>query len=49
MIPDSKERPKSKGSKVRMTAYVNEDSFHDMVARRSVTGVLLFLNNTPVR
>ena len=39
----------SKGPKVQMTIYVDTDHAHDLVARRSITGILLMLNNTPVR
>ena len=38
-----------KGKSVRMTVYVDADHAHDLVTRRSVTGVLVFLNNTPFR
>ena len=49
MVPKDDERPKPKGPKVRITVYKDADHAHDLVTRRSVTGVLLFLNNTPVR
>jgi hypothetical protein len=39
----------SKGSKVRMIAYVDADHAYDLVTRMSITGTLLMLNNTPVR
>ena len=32
-----------------MTVYVDADHAHGLVARRSITGILLMLNNTPVR
>ena len=41
--------PKSKDPKVRMTVYVDADHAHDVVTRRYITGILLMLNNTPVR
>jgi hypothetical protein len=41
--------PASKGPKVRMTVYVDADHAHDLVTRRSITGILVMLNNTPVR
>jgi hypothetical protein len=41
--------PASKGLKVRMTVYVDADHAHDLVTRRSITGILVMLNNTPVR
>jgi hypothetical protein len=41
--------PKSKGPKVRMTVYVDADHANGLVTRWSITGILLMLNNTPVR
>jgi hypothetical protein len=38
-----------KGSRVRMTVYVDADLAHDLVTRRSITGILVMLNNTPIR
>src|SRR5210317_2044800 len=35
--------------KTRITVYTDLDHAHDVVTRQSVTGVLLFLNNTPVK
>ena len=49
MIPDASERPVPLGPKVRITVYKDADCAHDLVTRKSVTGVLLFLNNTPVK
>ena len=40
---------KPKGRKARLTVYVDADHAHDQVTRRSVTGILVFLNNTPIR
>ena len=37
-----------KGKKVRITVYVDADHAHDLVTRRSVTGILLYLNNDKV-
>ena len=37
------------GKKLRITVYKDADHAHDLVTRRSVTGILLFLNNTPVK
>src|SRR5210317_736063 len=37
------------GDKIRITAYTDSDHAHDVVTRQSVTGVLLFLNNAPVK
>jgi hypothetical protein len=31
-----------------MTVYVNEDHPHDLVTRRSITGILVMINNTPI-
>jgi hypothetical protein len=39
----------SKEPKVRMTVYLNADHAHDLVTRRSITVILVILNNTPVR
>ena len=41
--------PDMKGKRIRITVYKDADHAHDVVTRRSVTGVLLFLNNTPVK
>ena len=40
--------PEPKGKAMRMTVYKDADHAHDLVTRRSVTGVLMFLNNMPV-
>jgi hypothetical protein len=32
-----------------MTVYVDADYAHDLVTRRSITGILGILNNTPTR
>jgi hypothetical protein len=52
--PDTEEEiPKEllpeKGSRFRMTVYVDADHAHDLVTRRSITGILVMLNNTPIR
>ena len=49
MITTKEERPMAKGPKVRITVYKDADHAHGVVTRRSVTGILLFVNNTPVR
>src|SRR5210317_1721578 len=41
--------PKPLGDKIRITAYTDSDHAHDVVTRRLVTGVLLFMNNTPAK
>jgi hypothetical protein len=38
-----------KGPGVRTTVYVYVDCTHDLVTRRSITGILVMLNNTPIR
>ena len=37
------------GKEVKVTAYVDADHAHDLVTRRSVTAILILLNNTPYR
>jgi hypothetical protein len=44
-----KELPPEKGPRVRMTVFVDADHTHDLVTRRSITGILVMLNNTPIR
>jgi hypothetical protein len=44
-----KEFPPEKGIRVRMTVYVDADHAHDLVTRRSITGILVMLNNNPIR
>ena len=46
-MPDK--MPASKGMKARITVYVDADHAHDKVTRRSVTGLILFVNGTPVK
>ena len=38
-----------KGKPVLITGYVDADHAHDLVTRRSVTGVLILLNSTPIK
>ena len=40
--------PELKGKVVKMTVYFDTDHAHDLETRRSVTGVLLMLNHTPI-
>jgi hypothetical protein len=54
--PDTREEiptnlPPEKGPRVRMTVYVDIDADHgyDLITRRSITGILVMLNNTPIR
>ena len=35
---------KPKGKKARITVYVDADHAHDQVTRRSVTGIIVFVN-----
>jgi hypothetical protein len=44
-----KDLPPKKGPRVRMTDYIDADHAHDLVTRRSITGILVELNNTPIR
>ena len=51
--PDAKEdipkdKPKTRGELCTLTCYVDADHARDMVTRRSVTGILVLLNNTPI-
>jgi hypothetical protein len=39
----------SKGPKVRMTVYMDADHAYDLGTRRSITGILMMLNNMPIR
>ncbi len=41
--------PPPKGPRTRVTCYVDADHAHDKVTRRSMTGILLFVNNTPIK
>jgi hypothetical protein len=44
-----KDLPPEKGPRVRMTVYVDADHAHDLVTRRSITGILAMLNSRPIR
>ena len=46
-IPEDK--PESKGKPVHITFYFDSDHAHDVISRHSVTGILIFINNTPVQ
>ena len=37
-----------KGRKFRLTIYVDSDHAHNQVTRRSITGIIMFLNNMPI-
>jgi hypothetical protein len=41
--------PPPKGRNARITVFIDADHAHDQLTRRSVTGILLFINNTPVK
>lgn len=41
--------PIALGKSVKITVYVDADHAHDLVTRRSVTGILILLNNTPIK
>jgi hypothetical protein len=44
-----KDLPPEKGPRVRMTIYVGADHAHDLVTRRSITEILVMLNNKTIR
>lgn len=51
--PDAEEEipskfPEPKGKAIQITVYKDADHAFDLVTRRSVTGILLYLNNTPI-
>jgi hypothetical protein len=48
-VPIPKDLPPKKGPRVRMTVYVDDDHTNDLVTRSSITGILVMLNNTPIR
>ena len=37
--------PEPKGKPVKITVYVDADHAHDQVTKKTVTGIILFLNN----
>ena len=41
--------PLPKGKEVKITVFVDADHARDKVTRRSVTGIRVLINNTPVR
>jgi hypothetical protein len=45
----SNDLPMSRGPKVWMTVYGDSDHAHELVTSRYITGILVILNNTPVR
>ena len=40
--------PTPKGKSLKITTYFDADHAHDVETRRSVTGVIIFLNKTPI-
>ena len=48
-IENPKDMPEPRGKKARIMAYVDADHAHDLVTRRSVTGILLYVNNMPLK
>jgi hypothetical protein len=45
----AKDLPPEKGPRVRMTFYVDADHAHDIVTKRSITGILVMTNISPIR
>jgi hypothetical protein len=45
----SKDLPTEKGPRVSMTVYVDFDHAHDLVTRRSITGIIVNLNYICIR
>ena len=41
--------PDVKGKPVKLTVYVDADHAHDKMTRRSVTGYIILVNNTPIK
>ena len=41
--------PPPQGKTARITVYVNANHGHDLVTRQSVIGIILFINNMPIR
>jgi len=44
-----KEMPTPMGMATCITCFVDADHAHDKVTRRSVTGIIMFINNTPIK
>jgi hypothetical protein len=44
-----KDLPPEKGPRVIIIVYVDVDHAHDLVTRRSITWIVVMLNNTPIR
>jgi hypothetical protein len=41
--------PPEKGRQAKISVYVDADHAHDQLTRRSVTGIILMVNNTPIK
>ena len=48
-VPDDDPTNTSGLPKVQLSAYVDADHAHDQATRRSVTGIIIFINQTPIR
>jgi hypothetical protein len=44
-----KDLPPEKRPRVRMIVYADADHAHDQITRRFITGILVMINNTPIR
>jgi hypothetical protein len=44
-----KDLPPEKGPRVRITVHADADHAHDLAKTRSITGIFVMLNNTPIR
>jgi hypothetical protein len=44
-----KDFPPEKGTRFRVTVYVDAYHAHDLVTKRSITGILVMINNTLIR
>ena len=49
LVPDKSETPPFKGKPVHITVYKDANHVHDVLTRRSVSAILHFINNTPVK
>ena len=46
-IPE--DAPEALGKEVRIRCYFDADHAHDLVTRRSITGILIYVNKTPIK
>ena len=49
MVPHKEEITNSKGLHIIITLFKQLDNTHDILTRRSVTGILLIVNNKPIK